>query len=449
MQPASVHHPRALDAALAARPHAGVSRFLRARIIGLTARARRLARIDYASVGIRPQDLPYVPSPAHFNAANARLATIDRDIVCRLRQVHRDAETAGPQRLLIDIALVEREIDRARRAFGLFFDVFAQRGTSFAPVLAAHDVIAADCYAAVRQGAPRLLPDRVLSPVSYMEHGYSPATLRRGAVLSRLLGEANPFPIVRIPWDLDNPWQPVLLHEIGHNIQADMRIWQENKAAVARCVLRTSGDPMLGAIYARWHKEIFADLAALLLGGPAAAWGLAQFLAHPAPRALTFRRGVHPTGFLRVLFLAEMLRRMGFALHAARLERVWRTLYDPRRFHRLPPRLLSTAPTLIPAVVDEIAYQTRRNLAHRALADVIHFTRADEEAIQAAKRRLIEGGLPDRGLPPRHMVSAASYALQSGQILPRALSHRVVARLAEHHPPAPPTLGAAQAALAA
>jgi hypothetical protein len=47
------------------------------------------------------------------------------------------------------------------------------------------------------------------------------------------------------------------------------------------------------------------------------------------------------------------------------------------------------------------------------------------------------------------MVSAASYALQSGQILPRALSHRVVARLAEHHAPAPPTIGAAQAALAA
>ena len=40
-----------------------------------------------------------------------------------------------------------------------------------------------------------------LKPLTYMEHGFSPATLRRGVVLSRLLGEANPFPIIRIPWD--------------------------------------------------------------------------------------------------------------------------------------------------------------------------------------------------------------------------------------------------------
>lgn len=423
--------------------------FLRSRIIGLAARARRLSRMDYNSVGIRPQDLPYVPSPDHFRAANERLALIDREIVRRMRGLLRRWPHAGPQRVLLDIALVERELDRARRAFGLFFEVFAQRGSSFAPVLAAHDVVAMDCYDTVRHGAPGLLPRAILPPVSYMEHGYSPATMRRGAILSRLLGERNPFPIVRIPWDRDNPWQPVILHELSHNLQADMSIWNENKIAVARRVLGGSGDPRLASIYSRWHKEIFADLAALLLGGPAAAWGLAQFLAHPGPRALTFRPGVHPTGFLRVLLLTEMLRRMGFGIQAGRLEQVWRRLYDPSRFHRLPAFLLESAGSMIPTVVDEIAYQTRRNLAHRALADVISFRRDDEEAIQCGKRRLIEGGLPDRSLPPRHMVSAASYALNSGLLPPTLLSQRVVARLAERHPPAPPTLSAAQAALAA
>ncbi len=38
-----------------------------------------------------------------------------------------------PQRVLIDIALVEREVDRARRAFGMFFEVFSQRGSTYAP----------------------------------------------------------------------------------------------------------------------------------------------------------------------------------------------------------------------------------------------------------------------------------------------------------------------------
>jgi hypothetical protein len=282
-----------------------------------------------------------------------------------------------------------------------------------------------------------------------MEHGYSPATKRRGVVLARLLGETNPFPMIRVPWDRDNPWQPVFLHEVGHNVHADMGIWQENRNAVAKRVLSATGDPVLGAVYGRWHKEIFADLAALLLGGPAAAWGMALFLAHPAPRALTYRKGSHPTGFLRVLILAEMLRRMGFGAEAARLERVWRRLYDIRRFHRLPQRLLGFAGALLPQVVDEVAFQTRRNLAHRALADIIRFRREDEEAIQAGARRLMEGGMPDAALPPRHLVSAASYALASGRIRPPTLSDRVVARLANDHPPAPSTIGAAQAALAA
>ena len=202
-----------------------VKAFLRGRIIGLAARARRLARIDYASVGIRPQDLPYVPSPDHFRAANQRLAAIDHDIARRMRLLLRTWRGRPARRVLIDIALVEREIDRARRTFGMFWEVFSQRGSSYAPVLAAHDVIARDCYEAVRQGAPGLLDRKALAPVSYMEHGYSPATMRRGVVLARLLGEPNPFPVIRIPWDRDNPWQSVFTHEVVHNIHFDMGIW--------------------------------------------------------------------------------------------------------------------------------------------------------------------------------------------------------------------------------
>ena len=289
--------------------------FLRTKIIALAARARRLAKIDYASVGVRPQDMPYAPSPAHFRAANQRLQKIDRQIQKRLQHLQDTWRSSPLNRVLIDIALVEREVDRSRRAFGLFFEVFGQRGSTFAPALAAYDAIAFDCYAAIRQAAPQIFRGPMLKPISYMEHGYSPATMRRGVLLSRLLGEPNPFPIVRIPWDRDNPWQAVFLHEVSHNLQADLGIWQENRKAVLKRTLRFTSDPGLAKIYGRWHKEIFADLAALLLGGPAAAWGMAIFLAHPAPRTLTFKPGgAHPTAYLRILILAEMLRRMGFTL---------------------------------------------------------------------------------------------------------------------------------------
>lgn len=409
-----------------------VRQFLQAKITGLSARLSRLARVDNAFVGLRAQDQPYAPSARHFRVANARLAAVEQRIHTRFAQLEASSQTPAarrsPQRLLIDMALVERELDRARRLFGMFYEVFSQRGTAFGPSLAAHDVIAEDCYRAVRETAPRAFDGPLLKPVCYMEHGYSPATMRRGVALSRLLGEANPFPLIRIPWDRDQPWQSVFLHEVAHNLQADLGIWQENRQAVLRRVMGSARNPMLASTYGRWHKEIFADLAAILLGGPAAAWGMADFLAHPQPRTTTFRPGgAHPTAYLRVYLLAEMLRRMGFPSDATRLLRVWQGLYRVAAGHRIPPSLMSSAPRLIPEVVDEIAFQTRRNLAQRALVDVIAFRPLDEQAIRAGARELERGGAPE--LPPRFLVSAAHYALEGGRIPPQRLAHAVIEQL--------------------
>jgi hypothetical protein len=224
----------------------------------------------------------------------------------------------------------------------------------------------------------------------------------------------------------------VFLHEVAHNLQADLGIWQENRRAVVRRIISSSRDPFLASVYGRWHKEIFADLAAVLLGGPAAAWGMADFLAHPAPRTLTFRPGgAHPTAYLRVYILAEMLRRIGFTRDAAGLLRVWQTLYGDRSRHRIPVPLMTSAPRVIPAVVDEIAFQTRRNLAQHALVDIIAFTPAHQQAIRAGARRLAAGqSVAD--LPPRHVVSAAHYALEEARLQPAELSQAVIRQLTAH-----------------
>ena len=406
-------------------------RFLRAKLTGLSARLSRLSRIDNAFVGLRPQDMPYAPSSRHFEVANERLAKVERTIRRRFDELRIGWTERAPQRVLVDMALVERELDRARRLFGMFYEVFAQRGTSFGPALAAHDAIAEDCYRAVRQAAPRTFDGPLLKPVCYMEHGYSPATMRRGVQLSRLLGEANPFPLIRIPWDRDQPWQAVFLHEVAHNLHADLGIWQENRQAVLRRVMGSARDPFLATVYGRWHKEIFADLAAILLGGPAAAWGMAEFLAHPQPRTMTYRPGgAHPTAYLRVFMLAEMLRRIGFTREATRLLRVWQGLYRVQAGHRMPPVLMSSAPRVIPAVVDEIAFQTRRNLAQRALADVIPFGRDDEAAIREGAKGLAAERRVD--LPQRHLISAAHYAIEAGGIEPQRLARCVIEQLTGH-----------------
>lgn len=402
--------------------------FLKVKILTLAARARRLAQIDYQSVGIRPGDRAYAPSPRHFKAANQRLKKIDQEVAKRLHHVQVSWAKAPQDQVLKDIALVEREVDRARRSFGLFFDVFSQRGSAFAPVLAAHDVIAADCYAAIHQADPRIFQGPILKPLCYMEHGASPATMRRGVLLSRLLGEPNPFPLIRIPWDRDNPWQAVFLHEVCHNLQADLGIWQENKQAVLKRIVRRHG-LTLTRIYGRWHKEIFADLAALLLGGPAAAWGMAIFLAYPASKTMTYRPGgAHPTAYIRILILAEMLRRMGFTQDGERLKRVWQGLYRPMKVRRIPTQLLQTVHRVIPDVVDEIAFQPRRNLAQRSLVDIIPFGPQHQAAIKAGAQLLVRGKVPP-SLPPRHLVSAAGYAIATGKIDAQKLSQLVIQHL--------------------
>jgi hypothetical protein len=154
--------------------------FLEAKRIAVTARAQRLARLTPRRVGLRPQDIPYAPSAEHFQAVNQRLAQISARIARRLEHLQRIWSRRETEPKLIATAMVEREIDRARRSFGMFFEIFSQRGSSFARPLAAHDMIATDCYRAVRAAAPDVFSGALLKPVTYME----PTRRRRNAAAS-------------------------------------------------------------------------------------------------------------------------------------------------------------------------------------------------------------------------------------------------------------------------
>ncbi|WP_206078395.1 hypothetical protein [Poseidonocella sp. HB161398] len=405
-----------------------VRAFLDTKARSLKARARRLGQLSPARVGLRAADRPYSPANSYFHAANKRLGKIDRSIRRRLAELERMQGAPVPRQLL-QMALVEREVDRSRRAFGMFFEVFAQRGTGFSASLAAHDAIARDCYRAALAGQAEVLKKPLLMPITYLEHGYSPATMRRGVTLKRLLGEPNPFPLIRIPWDRDVPWQATFLHEVAHNLQADLGIWDETREAVARRLAESGTSSRIAAIWSNWPKEIFADLAALLLGGPAAAFGLAEFLAHPGSKVANFRSGgVHPTGYIRVLILAEMVRRMGFAHEAEQLGRIWTKLYRAEAERRLPQDLMTSAPRILRLMVDEIAFQPRRMLAERSLADILPFRKADQARIVRGARQFRKGRVPD--LPPRWLVSAARLAISSGADagrVGRALTRRLAA----------------------
>ena len=98
---------------------------------------------------------------------------------------------------------------------------------------------------------------------------------------------------------------------------------------------------------------------------------------------------------MRGLILAEMLARMGFRAESARVRAGLDGALPPSAGHRIPSALIASAPAAVPAVVDEIAFQTRSALAHRALADVIPFARPDERAIRQGARSLARGRIPE------------------------------------------------------
>ena len=270
--------------------------FLRTKVLELVARGRGLQPNGPCRPSGSGRRTALRASLAHFQAANQRLAKIDGAVERRASDLKRTWQTtpgtgSSPTSRWSSASSTARGGPSASSS-----SCSASAAPTFAPALAAYDAVAEDCYTAVRQAAPRMFRGPLLKPLCYMEHGYSPATMRRGCAARACSGEANPFPLVRIPWDRDQPWQAVFLHEVAHNLQADLGIWQENRQAVIRRAAASARrDPLITRIYGRWHKEIFADLAAILLGGPAAAWGMAMFLAHPGARTLTYRPGgAHP-----------------------------------------------------------------------------------------------------------------------------------------------------------
>jgi hypothetical protein len=106
---------------------------------------------------------------------------------------------------------------------------------------------------------------------------------------------------------------------------------------------------------------------------------------------------------------------------------------------RVPLSLLTTAARLIPHVVDEVAFQTRRNLAQHALVDVVPFGKTDERDIRQAAHAIARGRLP-RELPARFAVSASRHAFERRLAEPALISRTVLrglsARGVEHRQPA-------------
>ncbi len=279
-------------------------------------------------------------------------------------------------------------------------------------------------------GCRRWLP--APPPFSYARTGFSPATFRRGIPLRRLGRQINPFPLVQLPYHrLVNPWTlGAVLHEVSHNLQSDLGLNRAVPVALGRRLLEEDCPPAVVQVWVRWNREIFADLCAVLLGGPAVVGSLLDVVGR-APRTVVAYnpRGPHPTPWFRVFLSTELLRRLGFAQEAERYESLWSKIYPDPRAGTLPRALVDTFARAYPAVVDALCFREFAPLGKRSLAGTIRFGAKEHQMTLEAAERLAAGTDPGI-IPARFLIGSARFALDHKLARPGVITKNFYTELA-------------------
>ena len=375
---------------------------------------------------------PASPSDAHIEAANDLTENLRGRILKMAAEVKLASAAARQEPTYENLSwttqIKEQMLDSVRSTENIwkfYLELFGQRQSRFAPELLACDRIALDCYQYVYTGLGRTKPIPSPAPFCYMETGFSPATFRRGVRIGKLGSRANPFPLIQLPYHrLVNPWTlGAVLHESAHNLQSDLGLWQVVPLRIARRLLKARLPHEVIRVWARWHKETWADLCALLLGGPAIVASLMDVVGRSAPSTLQFNfTDVHPTPYLRVLINLELLQRMGFSEQAEEFRRSWTRLYPNIMAGTIPKTMLSTFPLACRIVVDTMAFSPYEQLGSKSLAQAVKFEAKDEGMVEQAGRRLAASRDPGI-IPALFLIGAARWALDRGLARPALITN--------------------------
>jgi hypothetical protein len=411
----------------AAAPTAVLTPWLRAQSINVTRHAAALRPFRREEFGTGAA----APSEGHVQAVNALLGRLRRDLLKRTRQVTDAVATATAQptasRLQDTLSRKEhahRQVEAIERIWDFYFELFGQRQGRYGEWLLSCDRIALDCYkvAYTGLGAARSIP--APPPFCYMRTGFAPATFRRGIPLTRLGKQINPFPLIQLPYHrLVNPWTlGAVLHEVSHNLQSDLGLTRDVPRSIAARLLEGNCGRVVAATWARWNREMFADMCALLLGGPQIVGSLMDVVGRGPETSLGFNpRGVHPTPYFRTLINLELLRRMGFPETAEQYRRAWTRIYPNPAAINIPPRMLDSFARANELAVDAMCFRPYRSLGNKSLAQVFPFRPKEQTMIEEASRRLAAGVDPGV-IPERFLIGAARFALDHKLARPGAIA---------------------------
>jgi hypothetical protein len=257
-----------------------------------------------------------------------------------------------------------------------------------------------------------------------MKTGFAPATIRRGIRMKRLGKQFNPFPLVQLPYHrLVNPWTlGAVMHEVSHNLQSDLGLSKPVPRQVGLRLLKAGLGRSVASVWVRWNREMFADMSALLLGGPEVVGSLMDVIGRAPAAVFGFNsRGPHPTPYLRLLISAEMLRRMGFKTEADQYARAWTRIYPNPRVGTIPKNVLSTFSKACALAVDAMCFRPFPSLGNKSLSQVIRFEKKDQQMIEESARRIAAGTDPGI-IPERFLIGAARHALNHRMARPGVIT---------------------------
>lgn len=379
------------------------------------------------------------PSDGHIQAANELIVSLRNELLKLTQRVSVVADAALNEPTAEHLRQLTASKDRAHRwvqaveqVWDFYFELFGQRQSQYGDWLLSCDRIALDCYQAAYTGLGTARSVPAPPPFCYMRTGFSPATYRRNIPLRRLGHQLNPFPLIHLPYHrLVNPWTlGAVLHEVSHNLQNDLGLAKAIPRAMALRLLRAGGGRAVAATWTRWNRELFADVSAVLLGGPAVVASLMDVVGRSTETALHYNpRGPHPTPYLRTFISVEVLRRMGFAEEAEHFKHAWNQVYPSSRAGTLPEKLLQTFDEANRLVVDTVCFQPYPSLGNKSLAQVYHFSDRDQQMTEESARRLAAG--VDPGIvPARYLVGAARFALDQRLARPGVIMENFYTELA-------------------
>ena len=371
------------------------------------------------------------PTAGHLESVNSLISSLrhgllkfSKGVTTAASDAIREPGTARLQHMVNRKERAHEWVQGIEKIWDFYFELFGQRQSRYAKWLLSCDRIALDCYrvAYLGLGVARSIP--APPPFCYMRTGFAPATIRRGIRMKRLGKQLNPFPLVQLPYHrMINPWTlGAVLHEVSHNLQSDLGLSKAIPRQLARRLLAAGLPRQVAATWARWNREVFADMNALLLGGPGVAGSLMDVIGRGSATVVTYSpRGVHPTPYLRMFNSVELLRRMGFVREANQYREAWNRIYPSGATGDIPRVLLETFPEACALVVDTMCYQPYPSLGNKSLSQVVQFSGKEQQMIEEAARRL-SAGIDPGIIPERFVIGAARFALENRLARPGVIS---------------------------